>query len=51
MKTVGMDENEQHEIFRLVAAILHLGQLKFSPSGGTNPMNFYVLFFTIYDSK
>lgn len=33
MKTVGMDENEQREIFRLVAAILHLGQLKFAPSG------------------
>jgi hypothetical protein len=50
MKTVGMNENEQHEIFRLVAAILHLGQLKFSPSGGTHLVNFDSFYSLLYDS-
>lgn len=33
MTVVGITEAEQHSIFKLVAAVLHLGQLKFEKKG------------------
>lgn len=44
MKKIGLDDEEKLDLFRVVAGVLHLGNIDFEEAGSTSGFFYFVLF-------
>lgn len=41
MKKIGLDDEEKLDLFRVVAGVLHLGNIDFEEAGSTSGLGFF----------